>query len=212
MSTVLGGNIMNIEEENMNNSNIIETQLPKERTLDVFEDIKNMKNYSFVQNNKKILEPRKPSQNDLEKFEEWKKKKLENTSNKIKSDIFRIIIIVILCIYLALNSQSLPWTILLPEISSFIFLLVFLVLLPLYDNIKEYLDIPSWEIEHCNYVQVVDKYKVWAKRITRCLIISINEKHLIFTDDFSYPSVNIGDEVMLFNVKGKNTVYFCKKD
>lgn len=204
---------MNIEEENMNNSNIIETQLPKERTLDVFEDIKNMKNYSFVQNNKKILEPRKPSQNDLEKFEEWKKKKLENTSNKIKGDIFRIIIIVILCIYLALNSQSLPWTILLLEISSFIFLFVFLVLLPLYDNIKEYLDIPSWEIEYCNYVQVVDKYKVWAnKYITRCLIISINEKHLIFTDDFSYPSVNIGDEVMLFNVKGKNTVYFCKKD
>ena len=203
---------MNIEEKNINNSNIIKTQLPKERTLDVFEDIKNMKNYSFVQNDKKILGPRKPSQNDLEKFEEWKKKKRENTSNKIEGDIFRIIIIVISCIYLALNLQSLPWTILLLEISSFIFLLMFLGLLPLYDNIKEYLDIPSWEIEHCNYVQVVDKYKVWAKYITRYLIISINEKHLQFTDDFSYPSVNIGDEVMLFNIKGKNTVYFCKKD
>ena len=149
---------MNKQEKNINND-FNESQLPKERTLTGYERDKEEKKYSIVKNNKEILEPRAPSQNDLEKFEEWKKKKLENTSNKIKGDIFRIIIIVILCIYLALNSQSLPWTILLPEISSFIFLLVFLVLLPLYDNIKEYLDIPSWEIEHCNYVQVVDKYK-----------------------------------------------------
>lgn len=82
---------MNIEEENMNNSNIIETQLPKERTLDVFEDIKNMKNYSFVQNNKKILEPRKPSQNDLEKFEEWKKRNLKTLPIRLKAIFFALL-------------------------------------------------------------------------------------------------------------------------
>ena len=81
---------MNIEEENMNNSNIIETQLPKERTLDVFEDIKNMKNYSFVQNNKKILEPRKPSQNDLEKFEEWKRN-LKTLPIRLKAIFFKLL-------------------------------------------------------------------------------------------------------------------------
>lgn len=93
---------MNKEEKDINNSNFIETQLPKERTLDVFENSKNRKNYSFVQNNKEILEPLIPSQNDLEKFEEWKKKKREEAYNNIRMSIVRVIIFAFIFIMILL--------------------------------------------------------------------------------------------------------------
>ncbi|MBQ8299204.1 MAG: hypothetical protein IJX99_04985 [Clostridia bacterium] len=198
---------MNKEEKNINN-NPIETPSTKERTLDIFEANKNRKNYSFVQNSKEILEPRIPSQNDLEKFEEWKKKKREDTSNEIGKYFFIVIVCIFAVVSLILNIHS--WSII-----FYISPLVVLTLIPclaLYGCIKEYVDIPSWEIEHCNYVQIVDKYTVWSKNITKYLIISINEKHLQFIDDFNYSSVNIGDEVMLFSVKGQKNVYFYKKD
>lgn len=203
---------MNKEEKNINN-NFNESQLPKERRLTVYERDKEEKKYSFANKNNKeeILESRTPSQNDLEKFEEWKVKKRKNTSNQI--GIFILGVIICVSGIIAFSMYSRLW-----------YIWPLLIYTPvgcwaLYYTIKEYIDIPSWKIEYCNYARVVDKYNVRIKKhiitrkseITNYLTILINEKYIQYVDDFNYSNVIIGEEVMLFSVKGKNTVYFCKK-